>query len=168
MIDLNFYVILATGVLPLIVGALWYSPIGFANVWMQENGFSAQDLEGSNMLKIFGLTLLFGIFLSVGIMPYVIHQMHLGSMLQNNEALLKDPNSPLSVTVKNLLSQYGQDFRTFRHGALHGVIGSLFIVLPVLSINALFERRSRRYVLIHLGYWTITLGLMGGIICAFA
>jgi hypothetical protein len=168
MIQLNWYIVLASGVVPLIVGALWYSPMGFANAWMKENGFTEDDLKGSNMALIFGLTLLFGIMLAVGVMPYVIHQMHLYSMLQHQEALIQDANSTLSVTLKGLMDQYGQEFRTFKHGALHGTIASLFIVLPVLAINALFERRSRKYVLLHLGYWTITLALMGGIISGFA
>jgi hypothetical protein len=168
MLQLNWYIVLASGLVPLIVGSLWYSKLGFANAWMEENGMTEEDLKGSNMALIFGFTLLFGIMLAVGIMPYVIHQMHLYSMLQHQEAIVQDANSTLGVTVKGLMDQYGQEFRTFKHGALHGTIASVFIVLPVLAINALFERRSRKYVLLHLGYWTITLALMGGIICGFA
>ena len=168
MIQLNWYIVLATGLLPLVVGSLWYSPIGFAKAWMKENGFTEEDLKGSNMTLIFGLTVVFGIMLAGGIMPYVIHQMHLYSMLQHNEALVQDANSTLGTTVKGLMDQYGQEFRSFKHGALHGTIASIFVVLPILAINALFERRSRKYVLLHLGYWTITLALMGGIICGFA
>jgi len=32
----------------------------------------------------------------------------------------------------------------------------------------MFERRGFKYIAIHGGYWMLTLGLMGGIICQFA
>jgi hypothetical protein len=42
------------------------------------------------------------------------------------------------------------------------------LVLPILSINAMFERKGFKYIAINAGYWIITLGLMGGIICGFS
>ena len=62
---------------------------------------------------------------------------------------------------------HGNDFRTFKHGAFHGTIGALFLALPILGINALFERRSFKYIAIHTGYWMLTMGLMGGVLCQF-
>ena len=63
------------------------------------------------------------------------------------------------------MEKYGSNFRTFKHGVLHGVIGAITIALPVIGINALFERRSFKYVLISGGYWIVTFMIMGGIIC---
>lgn len=65
------------------------------------------------------------------------------------------------------MNDYGTAFRTFKHGVLHGVLAGIFIVLPVLGTNALFERKSAKYIFINSGYWIVTLGLMGGIICAW-
>ena len=93
--------------------------------------------------------------------------MGLDSLLADEPAM-KDPNSELSKTVKGLMTQYGSNFRTFKHGVFHGVLMSLFMVLPVLGINAFFERKSLKYVLINVGYWAISMGLMGGFISAFA
>lgn len=56
-------------------------------------------------------------------------------------------------------------FRTFKHGSFHGIIGAIFFALPILGINALFERRGAKYIFLHLGYWVITMALMGGVIC---
>ena len=61
----------------------------------------------------------------------------------------------------------GTAFRTFGHGALHGFFTGLFIVLPILGTNALFEQKGWKYVWINTGYWAITLMLMGGLICAW-
>ena len=41
----------------------------------------------------------------------------------------------------------------------------MFVVLPVLSIIAMFEKKSVKYVAINAGYWVVTLAIMGGIIC---
>lgn len=65
------------------------------------------------------------------------------------------------------MDKYGNNFRTFKHGAFHGTIGGFFFATPVLCINALFERKSFIYIAINAGYWIITLALMGGVICAF-
>ena len=45
-------------------------------------------------------------------------------------------------------------------------LAALFVALPIIGINALFERKSAKYVALHLGYWAISLALMGGVICA--
>jgi hypothetical protein len=58
-------------------------------------------------------------------------------------------------------------FRTFKHGMLHGIITSIFLVLPIIGINALFERRGAKYIFIHVGFWAICFALMGGILCQF-
>ena len=66
-----------------------------------------------------------------------------------------------------LLEKYGTTFRTFKHGAFHGTLAALFISLPIIGTNALFERKSFKYVAINVGYWMLTMALMGGVVCAF-
>ena len=66
---------------------------------------------------------------------------------------------------KDFMSTYGDRFRTFKHGALHGSVLGMFVVLPILSIIAMFERKSVKYVAINAGYWIVTLAIMAGIIC---
>jgi hypothetical protein len=167
MLPLNWLVIVSTSLIPLLTGFLWYSDKLFGNTWMHEVGLSKAQLEGSNMGKILVLTLLLGVILSTGIMPYVIHQSHYYSILANHKELA-DPNSALSTSTKAFMDTYGQEFRTFKHGAFHGTLAAIFIVLPIIGINSIFERKSFKYVLIHVGYWALTLALMGGLISAFA
>jgi hypothetical protein len=65
------------------------------------------------------------------------------------------------------MSDYGADFRTFKHGALHGFMSGLFFALPVIAINGLFEHKSWKYIFIHAGYWIVSLTIMGAIVCGW-
>lgn len=57
--------------------------------------------------------------------------------------------------------------RSFGHGAVHGTIAAVLAALPIISINSLFERRGWKYILVHFGYWLITMILMSGAVCQF-
>lgn len=164
---MNIAIILAAALIPLAVGIVWYNnSYGFGKAWMAEIGKTEAELEANfNPLKTFGFTYLFGVFLAGGLMPMVIHQMGLSSMLDKTDYL--NTNSEVGKSFAFLMENYGTNFRTFKHGALHGILSAIFIGFPVLAIGGLFERRSWRYLFIHLGYWIITMGLMGGVICAF-
>lgn len=65
------------------------------------------------------------------------------------------------------MDDYGNAFRTFKHGVIHGIIAGIFVALPIIGTNALFERKGAKYILINTGYWIVTLAIMGGIICAW-
>jgi len=41
------------------------------------------------------------------------------------------------------------------------------VALPIIGTNALFERKSAKYIFINAGYWIVTLGVMGAIICGW-
>ena len=96
----------------------------------------------------------------------VIHQFHINSIVFN-EPGFGDANSQVMMDVKSFMDKYGNNFRTFGHGAFAWFYFFGFVVLPVVGINALFERRSWKYIMLHWGYWAITLVLMGGLICAY-
>ena len=96
----------------------------------------------------------------------VIHQYNVMSTLVD-EPGFNDPNSAMGTYYTDFMTKYGQNFRTFKHGMLHGFILSLFFVMPVMGVNALFERKSFKYIFINVGFWAISLMLMGGIICQF-
>jgi hypothetical protein len=50
---------------------------------------------------------------------------------------------------------------------LHGIITAIFVGLPLIGMSAIFEKKSFKYIFIHLGYWILTLALMGGLACSF-
>lgn len=148
------------------MGFIWYHPKFFGTAWMKLNGFTPESLSKGNMPLIFGLCYLFGVMLSAALVSITIHQMSIHSIFAGDPAL-KDPNSVYSVDLKHVMETYGNRFRYFRHGALHGAIAAFFVAFPVIGTNAVFERHGFRYIAIHTGYWVLTLSLMGGCVCQF-
>lgn len=164
MNDINFLIILATAIIPLLIGSIWYNPKVLGNAWMLSAGLTEEKLKDANMLKIFGFTLLFSVFIAFSLMPIVIHQAAVMSAFGGFDVL----GSDLESLYNEVMTAVGEDFRTFGHGALHGGMTGFLLAMPILGINALFERKGFKYIAIHTGYWMITLALMGGIICQFA
>ncbi|MEZ5045971.1 MAG: DUF1761 domain-containing protein [Chitinophagaceae bacterium] len=163
---MNFYIVFLTALVPLLVGFLWYNPKIFGTAWMNASGMTEEKAKGANMPLIFGLTYVLGLFLSTALYPMVIHQMGVFSVLQTPD--FNTPNSEASLFFKDFYSKYGSNFRTFKHGVFHGVLGGLFIGLPIIAVNALFERKGFKYIAINVGYWVISMAIMGGIICQWA
>jgi len=97
----------------------------------------------------------------------VIHQLSVFSILAN-EPGISDPNSEVGMMLKNFMEKYGTNFRTFKHGALHGAIAGITIALPIMGTNALFERKGFNYILVNAGYWIVCMALMGGLLCQFS
>lgn len=167
MQEINMPIAIATALIPLLIGFIWYNPKVLGKVWMKEAGITEDTMKGANMALIFGVSLIFSFFLSMGLQFMVIHQFHLGSIVMGEPDAM-NPNSAAQLWVVESMAKYGHTFKTFKHGAFHGIIAALFVALPVLGINALFERKSFKYIFVNLGYWVITFALMGGVICQFS
>jgi hypothetical protein len=164
MMEINWYITFIAAAVPLIIGFIWYNPRVFGKAWLKSINATPEDMKRKKMWLVFVGCYLLSLMLSTALMPMVIHQMHILSVFAN-DATTKDPNSASSLYLKNFFDLYGTNFRTFKHGAFHGTLAALFFVLPVIGINALFEKRGFKYIAIHTGYWMVTLALMGGIIC---
>lgn len=160
----NFMAVCAVAALiPLIIGFIWYSKAVFGNTWIRVNRFTEADMKRGNMALVFGLTYLFSFMLAIALSSIVIHQLPMGGVISG----APKPGTPEKAWYDNAMSLYGNNFRTFKHGMLHGAISSIFLALPILGIVALFERRGWKYVMIHWGFWLLSLTLMGGVICQF-
>jgi hypothetical protein len=149
--------------IPMIVGSIYYHPKVLGTTWMNSNGFTEESMKGANMGIILGVSYLLSIMLSLALSSLVIHQ---GNVFQVMMPEVAVSGSTAQQQFNDLMAQYGNNFRDFKHGALHGGISALFIALPIIGINALFERRGWKYALIHTGYWFVTMLLMGGLLCA--
>ncbi len=163
----NFLIIALAAFIPMIVGFIWYNPKVLGTAWMQASGMTPEKAKAGNMPLIFGLSFLFSLFLSLQMNFLVIHQAHLSSILMN-EPGFQDPNSEIRIWLTDFMAKYGQNFRTFKHGALHGFIAGVLIALPIVGTGALFEQKSGKYIAINVGYWIVSFCLMGGVICAFS
>ncbi len=146
----------------LLVGMFWYSDAGFGKIWLKESGLNREELKNSNMLKIFGLTIIYSLMITMIVSSLVVHQFGAYGMIGGTYDVATTKPSFMAF-----MNDYGTHFRTFKHGALHGFVTGLFLILPIIAINALFERKSWKYILIHAGYWIVTLTIMGAIICGW-
>jgi hypothetical protein len=160
--EMNWIAILVSALATLVVGFVWYHPKVFGTVWMKETGLTEEILAKGNMLKIFGLTFVFSLFLVMIEMQLTIHQFGALGMIGGPGEI-----SNALPTFTAFMGDYGTAFRTFKHGALHGFMSGLFFAFPIVAINGLFERKSWKYILIHAGYWLVTLTIMGSIICGW-
>ncbi len=155
----NFFAVLAATFVTLLIGFIWYSPQVFGTVWMRESGMTEEKAKQSNMLKVFGLTIFYSFILAFFIIPnLVVHQMGVFGLVEG------DINDPAYI---ELMKAKGDAFRTFKHGALHGFFAGVCFALPITAINALFEQKSWKYILINAGYWTVSMMIMGAIICGW-
>ena len=163
---LNIYAALVAGLVPMIIGFIWYNERVFGKKWMRVAEMTDEKMEGANMALIFGLSYVFSVFLAAGLFTITVHQTHIMSILAN-EAGIGDPNSEISQWYADFMDQYGDNFRTFKHGMFHGAMGGLLFALPILGVNALFERKGFAYIAINVGFWIVCMMLMGGIVCAW-
>jgi len=160
--EINFYPILASGFVTLILGFIWYHPKVFGTIWMREAGLTEDQLSKGNMLKIFGLSFIYSLLIGMIMMPIVIHQFGAMGMIGGGAPGIVQPESYLKF-----MSEYGTAYRTFKHGAFHGCLTGLFLVLPIIAINGLFERKSWKYILVKGGYWILSLTIIGALICGW-
>lgn len=160
MMPENWYMYLVAAIIPMLVGAIWYGPL-FGKSWMNTNGFTEETLEGGNMAVIFGVSFLLSIFLAMFLAMFSIHQSMIPGLFANY-----DPNGPEVAEMMAFMAKYADVHRTWSHGAVHGGIAAVVVALPVLGINALFERRGGKYIGIHFGYWFVTMMLMSALLCA--
>ncbi len=159
--EMNFLALAAAALSALVVGFVWYNPNVFGNAWMKAADMTEDKMKGANMAKIFILAFIFAFILAMAMQMLTIHQ--IGAM------------GMVGVDIENALpsyaafmADYGAAHRTFGHGAFHGVMSGIFVALPIIGTNALFERKGAKYILINSGYWIVTMGVMGAIVCGWA
>jgi len=167
MLIIKYWIIPIAALVPMIIGFIWYHPKVLGTLWMRETGLTEEKLNSGNMAVIMGVSYLFACFLALTMIILTVHQMGFQSMLVN-EPGFGEEGSAITGFINDTFAKYGSNFRTFKHGAFHGVLTGLTFALPLIAINSLFERKSWKYIWIHAGYWVITLALMGGIVCQFA
>nr|WP_315165697.1 DUF1761 domain-containing protein [uncultured Flavobacterium sp.] len=158
--EINFLALFVAALSTLIVGFIWYNPKVFGTIWMKESGTTEEKMKGSNMALIFATSFVYAFFISFVLQSLTIHQTGALGMVGGDA-------SKALPSYAAFLADYGTAFRTFKHGALHGFLTGLFLVLPIIGTNALYEKRSFKYTLVTSGFWIVCLMIMGGIICAW-
>ena len=158
--EINFLALLAAAASTLVIGFIWYNPKVFGAIWMRESGMTEDKMQGANMALTFGLSFVYAFLISFILQTITIHQFGALGLIGGNPAIAKPSYSAF-------MADYGTAFRTFKHGALHGFMTGLFLALPIIGTNALYERRSFKYVMVSAGYWIVCLTIIGGIVCGW-
>jgi hypothetical protein len=162
----SIYAILIASLFPAIIGFIWYNPNVFGKAWMQASGVTEEQIKSSNMLVIMLISLVLSFLLAFALAYMVVHQAHVFSLMVEVEGFGKE-GSEIMKFLESFMAEHGNKYRTFGHGALHGAMGGFTVALPIIGMNAIFERKSFKYIAIHVGYWMLTMALMGGLICAW-
>lgn len=155
----NLLITFLASLVPMVLGFIWYNPKVFGNIWMKESGMTMEKAKSMNMAKIMGLTYLFSLMIAFILPTVVIHQASLYS------TVMGDTTAETKSWLDAAIAKYGTNFRTFKHGMLHGFMFGLFIGLPIIGTSAVYENRSGKYIWIASGFWMISMMIMGGIIC---
>lgn len=144
-IHVNWIALVVAALSTLVIGFLWYGPL-FGKAWMKETGITEEQAQK-------GMPLRFG--LSVVLAFIAVFFIYATSVITGG----MPPNDVHGI-------EHTQ-FHTFGHGVIHGIGAALFLVMPALVTNALFEQKSLKYMLINVGYWVVTFAIMGGIVNAW-
>ncbi|MCB1669958.1 MAG: DUF1761 domain-containing protein [Gammaproteobacteria bacterium] len=133
----NWLAILAATLSAFVVGFLWYGPL-LGKAWMEAAGISKEQVDAGNMIRTFSLA-----FVLQLIMAFCLAMFFYGGG-EEAAALINATN-----------------------GALYGFLTGFGWVAAALSVTALFEQRSFRYMAINGGYWVVVFTLMGLILGAW-
>jgi hypothetical protein len=163
--NINFIALLISALVPLVVGFVWYHPKVFGNAWKIAAGITDDSMNSGKMLVTFGVTYFLSILIALMLQFLIIHQYHFASILMNEPGLM-DPSTEMGRFYADFMAKHGGNFRTFKHGALHGTMSGFLLAMPIIAINAMFDRKGFKYIVINSGYWILSFCLMGGIICS--
>jgi len=143
MENVNWIALVVAALSTLVVGFLWYGPL-FGKAWMKETGMTEEKARKGSMPLRLGLSVILAFI--------AVFFIYANSVLTGGE--------PGDL--------HGQEkFLTFGHGVVHGISVALFISMPTLVTNALYEQKSVKYMLINVGYWIVSFAIMGGIVNAW-
>lgn len=162
----NWWLILVVAFIPLVIGSIYYHPSVFGKSWMRTSEISEERAQSGNKIKIFGLAYLFCV---LGAYILCMNSVHQNSVFQLffGDPAMADASSSVSTFLSNFMDTYGDRHRSFGHGVIHGMEFALFVGLTLIGTHALFERRPFKYTMIHLGFWILNFGIMGGLLCAY-
>jgi hypothetical protein len=136
-VPINYLAVLIAGLIPMAVGAFWYSPAMFAKKWMALIGKTEEEIKKSSPAKAYAIS-----FLTSLIMSYILaHGVVFGSSYMH-------------------VSGFGAGLQT-------GFWVWLGYVVTTNASTVLFEFRPAGLYWINMGYNFICLLLMGGLLAAW-
>jgi len=72
----------------------------------------------------------------------------------------------MSFQINMVINFHTLEEQTFAHGAFHGLLAALFLAVPIVAINYLYQKKSIKLFLIDAGYALAFCALSGGVMSA--
>lgn len=141
---MNYLAIILAALVPTVIGAIYYGPI-FEKQWLASMGKTKEEMVPKNMAITYGGAMLMALLLSFSLKMFN-EMSHRG--IENGEMVFNSHH-------------------TFGHGALHGAMTCVFLIVPVIISLSLFQGRSGKNILLNVVYWIMTCAVMGGILDAW-
>lgn len=139
----NYLHLLIAAIIPMALGMLWYHRSLFGKAWMKEAGITEESAKQANMAVMLGLTFVVSFVLAFGMYIFVMQE-------------------------PSMMCSESETMPAFLHGAIHGSLAAVVLGIPALLVNALFEMKSLKYMIINGLYWVVAMAIMGGYISMFA
>jgi len=155
----NYLIIIATGLIPMILGMAWYHSSLFGNAWLTEHGMTQDQVKANQKPLKFLLGFICNVLLAMGLFTMVTHELSVLGLVGGDKELIK-----AGTTGGAFLAEYGGSFSRFSHGAVHGIIAAVLVAIPLIGHQCLWAGKSLKLFLIDFGFWLVCMILMGGII----
>ena len=159
IIQPNPIMIFVAALVPVVIGFIWFNPSLFGKTLAHESNSKVIVYGPLDMI----VNYIFGLLLSFSLLSYVNHQMAVMQLFYSREGF-NEPGSKALQDLEQVLRIVGDYHLSFGHGAIHGTMAAVMLLLPVIVAIALRERRTYKYVFIHFGFWLVSAVLMGGIL----
>lgn len=143
--EMNWIPVLVATLMPMVIGFIYYHPKVMGGIWMRANGLTP-EMVGNGPKPI--------MYLVTIVLSFMLAFWCRLQFMDIHQTSLNFDGTP-------------KDWVTFRHGVAHGLFYGLLVILPIFGTNAIFEKRSLSYVMVNVGYWTITLAAVCAIVCGW-
>lgn len=68
---INYWAVLVSALATFLIGSVWYSPLLFAKVWMEELGFTKEGMSNDKMVKIFSISFLLMLIIAFNLAGFI-------------------------------------------------------------------------------------------------
>jgi len=94
--EINYWIIFIAGLIPMVVGFIWYHEKTFGKAWRKSVGLTEEQANSGNMAAIMGLSYLFACMISAMMIMWTTHQLATQSLFATQPEF-KDSASEMSI-----------------------------------------------------------------------